>query len=217
VDELTRQRDPNLRRGEVLASVSAFAAASLLSGAAPRTAVKIAAQATQNACTHRKDWPDEIYSRSQPAVSPSFPRAEAIAAGHAMAALFVTDRNFAERYLAKVQISKNDKTNDHAADYVPLIKEAYPAGDYTNFNAHDFANIHHATWLVLLQAFSCLIDLNPHENGSWGNPKLCDDITNGSDGHDEGGTLTASDYHNIPNLYGKYAISTTDIPPPMLS
>ncbi len=217
MDQLMRASGPGLRRGDVIARVSAVAAASLLGGAAPRAPVKIGARATQNACTRRRDWPDEIYSRSMPKVSPSFPRAEAIAAGHAMAALFVTDRSFAERYLAKVQISKNDKINDHAADYIPLIREAYPAGDYSNFNAHDFANIHHATWLVLLQAFSCLIDLNPHENGSWGDPKICDDITNGSDGHDEGGNLKATDYHNIPNLYGKYAISTTDIPPPMLS
>jgi hypothetical protein len=189
----------------------------MVTGAAPRPKGKKPAAGGKMKCIRRKEWPDEIYSRSKPAISPSFPRPEAIAAGHAMAALFITDRSFAERYLAKVQISKYDKKNDHSAEYIPLIREAYPSGDYSNFNAHDFANIHRATWLVMLQAFSCLIDLNPHENGAWGDPKICDDITNGSDNHDEPGHVSASDYHNIPNLYGKYAISTTDIPPPPLS
>ena len=101
---------------------------------------------------------------------------------------------------------------------MPLIQEAYRVGDYSNFNAHDFANIHHAAWLVLLQPFSCLTGFNPHEGGSWGDPPK---TAAGTCGITDGKRLTHAstkpndrDYHNIPNATGAYAVHGADITPP---
>ncbi|MDP9104319.1 MAG: hypothetical protein M3N49_00050 [Candidatus Eremiobacteraeota bacterium] len=179
-----------------------------------------------NGCAVIKGWPPEYSdpALADPQLPPSFSRAETVAAGHAMAALFLADRTFAQRYLEVVKWYKHGKPSMNGqpavpagaeyaqSDYKPLIQEAYRVGDYSSFNAHDFANIHHSAWLVLLQAFSCLVAFNPHEGGSWGDPPksaagLTCSISPKPNIHTE-------DYHNIPNATGSYAVNASDITPP---
>jgi hypothetical protein len=171
-------------------------------------------------------WPEQYWSLTAPdyPITPSWSPQECVDAGNAMAKRFIDDRRFAEEYLRIVRAHKSPfyKGKDLTSIYQVLIQRAYPDAEYTLFNAHDFANVHHATWLVILEAFACLVDYNPH--GDWGDPPLF----NGQPGVTHGEPYKPSTprakprnvhidhFHTVPNDMGCYAINSTDIQAPAI-
>lgn len=146
---------------------------------------------------------------------PTWSKADVIAAGKELAKLFSSDRQLASSYLGTVQSYYANMTQDLTATYAGIILPALGKAAATTFNANDFANIHRATWLFLLEGFACLVDKNPH--GDWGNPPV-GGVTRGEDDSfmpaEPEKAVRPRCFHNIPNARGYFAIGTDDMPDP---
>jgi hypothetical protein len=159
-------------------------------------------------------WPDPYLPAGDPTQSSTAPlwsKQQVLDAGLTLAQLFVTDREFAEKYHAIVQWYYAHKTDpilsECTARYAEAILTALKYPSTVPFNDNDFANLHRAMWLYLLESFACLVDKNPH--GTWGDPP-----PGGSSRGDEtaeGGERSKC-FHNIPNQRDYYALSTADMP-----
>lgn len=174
-------------------------------------------------------WPAEYDGTGmRPYLSPD----QALMAGRALADMIFIDRGFAQSYLEIVKSYYADN-KEHSPEYLQLIDKAVGIAklpfNMQGCNAHDFANVHRAAWLLMLEPFACLVDKNPHidrnGNSDWGDPPFVGDppMHRGiTDGKDELKQQIADDvhifaFHNIPNLTGQFALSTDDIVAPPIS
>ncbi len=168
----------------------------------------------------RAEWP-EYYDRngapkrpSSEADRPEWGRQECIDAGRTLAGLFAQNPAFGDSYLAVVKdFYATGQSGDFTDRYRDVIVPNVPGKSGSSpFNSHDFANVHRATWLWLLEGFSRLVDHNPHEPESWGDPPP-GEISRG----EEAIGAPADLFHNVPNSKGFFAISTSDIPAPTVT
>jgi hypothetical protein len=165
----------------------------------------------------RHDWPEYYHgdgTPKRPAPEPDRPewsREECKRYGLELAREFVTDRAFANEYLGRVKQYYADPTLDLTQNYREIIVGKIWAKQGQPFNAHDFANLHRAAWLHLLEGFACLVNYNPHGRGNWGDPRP-NDISHGEP--EPPGPVGVDLFHNVPNKQGYFSMNTTDIPPP---
>lgn len=164
-------------------------------------------------------WPEPYLPDPDPTHSvpePTWSKDQVIAAGLVLAQLFITDRAFADAYLAIVKRYYANITDPLLSNctqayrdlLVPRLSNVrHPA----SFNEHDFANLHRATWLYLLESFTCLVNKNPH--GNWGDPSATSPVLRGDEGGDPGPGRPKC-FHNIPNSTGYYALSSSDLASP---
>ncbi|MDQ6941866.1 MAG: hypothetical protein M3169_05030 [Candidatus Eremiobacteraeota bacterium] len=162
-------------------------------------------------------WPDPYLPVPDPTMSapaPTWSKDQVIAAGLTLARLFVADRVFADKYHEIVRWYYAHKTDpilsECTARYAEAIFTALRLPPQTTFNEHDFANLHRAMWLFLLESFVCLVDKNPH--GDWGDPKPPAVVSRGENEMDAAGRPKC--FHNIPNQRGYFALTSGDMPNP---
>jgi hypothetical protein len=161
-------------------------------------------------------WPDPYTPTNDTTGSPLTPtwqKDDVIRAGLTLAQLFVTDRNFATAYLDVVQAYEvSNMTAELVDDYRRIIFTALKLTNFTTFNANDFANLHRATWLWMLEGFACLVNKNPHVD--WGNPLRAGPVRVSRGDAPPG----ARCFHNVPNKTGYFGLHTADmpVPPPLL-
>jgi hypothetical protein len=172
-----------------------------------------------------RDWPDPYLPdddgspawRLSPLI-PTWRKVHVILAGVEVARNLISDtKNFGVQYLDVVTRAKGtESTVEHVNEFRTLINRVYPAGDFSSFNSNDFANVHHAAWLMLNRALVSLTDLNPH--GDWGDPPANTSAhpTPADAVHTEAQTSNVSIeyYHYVPNLTGYYAVSSADVGTP---
>jgi hypothetical protein len=145
--------------------------------------------------------PDDDHTHTPPEVHWS--RSEVFKAGKALAlALIDEPRDIGEIY-RQYALEGRRVNAEHIAQYTNLLRGVY-AGDYNNFNANDFANVHHVAWLLIGEALASLTNQNPH--GDWGDPPFNKTIHFESDRSPEGALF----YHWVPNATGYYAVATSD-------
>ena len=169
-------------------------------------------------------WPDPYIPQGDITHSPPAPlwsKQDVLAAGIVLAKAFVEDRTFATAYLDVVQLFNPLDPADLTARYKAVLFPKLQKVDAVPFNANDFANLHRATWLYLLEGFACLVNKNPH--GDFGDPPATANppVTRGDEmvaAAQAGAVHDATRcFHHVPNGAGYYAVTTRDIPPPVLT
>jgi hypothetical protein len=157
------------------------------------------------------DWPKPYELNPDPhsstPLAPAWKRPEAIVIGAEMAEVFLFDPALARRYY-NVVAAYNAAPDDYTVSYATVVG-MLPGTSMAEFNAHDFANVHHTAWLHLLRALVSLTNQNIH--GDNGDPP-----PNGTTHRDPErilGDVHANWFHNIPNGTGSYATGTQDVPP----
>jgi hypothetical protein len=172
------------------------------------------------------DWP-EYYDpatgnpRSPGHERPEWSRTDCKLAGQRLAARFAADPAFGQQYLNVVQLWNANRGGDYTDRYRRVIVQEYHEKDGLPFNEHDFANVHRATWLWLLEGFARLVNHNPHQHGNvgdWGDPDP-GNISRGDDINVRGVGAAANlfIFHNVPNGSGAFGMSTADIQPPLVT
>jgi hypothetical protein len=169
-------------------------------------------------------WPDPYIPQNDITHSPPTPlwsKQDVLAAGIVLAKGFVEDRTFAQAYLDVVQLFNPLDPADLTPRYKSVLFHKLQKLDSVPFNANDFANLHRATWLYLLEGFACLVNKNPH--GDFGDPPATADpptsrgdemVAAAQAGVPQDATRC---FHHVPNGTGYYAVTTLDIPPPVLT
>jgi hypothetical protein len=124
-----------------------------------------------------------------------------IAAGNALVSSFLTDHPSQAEVYRQLAYEGRSVNAENVDNFKRIIETAYGSGAYRNFNANDFANVHHVAWILIGRALASLTDHNPH--GDWGDPPA-----NGSIHFDRPQLIEF--YHHVPNATGYYANGTTD-------
>jgi hypothetical protein len=163
-------------------------------------------------------WPSpyRAYSDLCTAPEPRLPRRTVMELAKIVAKWFLEDnQEFARRYgtLAALFQSDPTTTNNLFDEYRSVLRARLTApgkGDARStlldvVNEHDLANLHHAVWLRLYRALTCLTNINLH--GDWGDPPA------GGSSQGRYDPSGGRGFHTTPNYYGSFAVGTLDILP----
>jgi hypothetical protein len=130
---------------------------------------------------------------------------QCMATGRLLAKKMITDHTFAGKYLTRVKNHYRNPGVDATGAYAALIALADPAVDPASINEHDFANVHRATWLVIVRALSRLVALNPFQStlntNEWADPQ------GGTEREVDLPTKHGAFFFRIPNAKGYYALT----------
>jgi hypothetical protein len=135
------------------------------------------------------------------------------------------DQTFGQGYRELARLYRSAQNRNLIDQYLALLTDRAGkqlASDWRLYvaNEHDFANLHRAVWLLMLQALSRVLDFNLH--GDWGDPPAGGtsqgryDDASGRTYFDKTYRVYPENFHTTPNAYGSYAISTLDLPAPDL-